>query len=262
MDSVNKTLYIPLYGKAFVSRRGLFFRDEMAETIWDQQGFPLKGKAKSKWLAYNMAMRAVVFDRWLQEKMEEVPEAVILHIGCGLDSRISRVGNRDRLWYDIDFPEVIAERKAYFPETEGYRMVGADIRRKDWLEGIPEAVPAIVVMEGVSMYLTMEELLAFAQSLQGHFSGVTMLMDTYTVFAAKATRYKNPINQVGVTEVHGFDDPSELTKGNRFRFLQEHDLTPESLIGQLPKQEQGFFRTMFAGKLAKKIYRLYSYETR
>ena len=60
MDSVNKTLYIPLYGKALVSRKGILLKDAKAESIWDTEGFPLKGKSKSKWLAYYMGMRAAV----------------------------------------------------------------------------------------------------------------------------------------------------------------------------------------------------------
>ena len=56
MESVNKTLYIPLYGKAYVSRKGLFLDDPQARKIWDAEGFPLTGKAKSKWLAYYMGM--------------------------------------------------------------------------------------------------------------------------------------------------------------------------------------------------------------
>ena len=67
MNNVNKTLYIPLYGKAYVSERGLFLKDLQAEHIWKAEGFALKGKAKSKWLAYNMGMRSAVFDRWLEE---------------------------------------------------------------------------------------------------------------------------------------------------------------------------------------------------
>ena len=41
MNDVNKTLYIPLYGKAFVSKRGLFLKDTIAETIWEKEGFAL-----------------------------------------------------------------------------------------------------------------------------------------------------------------------------------------------------------------------------
>ena len=51
MDGVNKTLYIPLYGKALVSRKGLFLSDKWAEQIWETEQCPLKGKSASKWLA-------------------------------------------------------------------------------------------------------------------------------------------------------------------------------------------------------------------
>jgi len=64
---------------------------------------------------------------------------------------------------------------------------------------------------------------------------------------------------VGVTRVYGFDDPKMLEKGTGLVYVREHSLTPDRLIEQLPKGEQGFFRCMFAGKLAKKIYRLYEY---
>ena len=70
MDGVNKTLYIPLSGKAAVSRRGILLRDPMAEDIWDRSGFPLHGKSRSKWLAYNLGMRAAVFDAWLSAQLE------------------------------------------------------------------------------------------------------------------------------------------------------------------------------------------------
>ena len=85
-------------------------------------------------------------------------------------------------------------------------------------------------------------------------------MDTYTSFAARATKYKNPINTVGVTEVYGFDTPQEPAGNTGFRFVREHNLTPACLIAMLSANEQRFFRTMFAGSMAKRIYRLYEYE--
>ena len=64
MNDVNKTLYIPLYGKAKVSKQGILLKDAMAEKIWELESFKMKGKSKSKWLSYNMAIpdsnRAVV----------------------------------------------------------------------------------------------------------------------------------------------------------------------------------------------------------
>ena len=78
MNNVNKTLYIPLYGKAYVSKKGLFLDDKKAEEIWKAEGFSLKGKSKSKWLAYFMAMRSKVFDNWVLSKVKEHPDSIIL----------------------------------------------------------------------------------------------------------------------------------------------------------------------------------------
>lgn len=36
MDSISRTLYLPLYGKAWASRRGLFPEDRQTEAIWDK----------------------------------------------------------------------------------------------------------------------------------------------------------------------------------------------------------------------------------
>ena len=254
MNNVNKTLYIPLYGKACVSRKGIILRDPKAEEIWAAEGFPLKGKAKSKWLSYYMGMRAAVFDRWLAEQMEADPEAMVLHIGCGMDSRCQRVGTKGRRWFDIDFPDVIAERRRYYQETEDYRMIGSDVTDPHWLEAVPSG-RAIIVMEGVSMYLSPEKLRETIGRIAVHFDSVRLLMDCYTTFAAKATKYKNPINEVGVTTVYGMDDPNVLPG-----FLREHEMTPEDLIVQLHGLEQKIFRHVFAGSFSKKLYRLYEYQ--
>ena len=133
MNNVNKTLYIPLYGKSFVSKKGLFLDDKKAEEIWEKEGFSLKGKAKSKWLAYYMGIRSRVFDEWLREELIDNENAVVIHIGCGMDSRSLRVLTKNRKWYDVDFLEVIKERKKYFVETDSYKMICADVRDSKWL---------------------------------------------------------------------------------------------------------------------------------
>lgn len=258
MNEVNRTLYIPLYGKALVSRRGIILKDAKAEEIWAAEGFALKRKARSKWLAFYMGMRAAVFDRWLTERMEEMPEAVVLHMGCGMDSRVERVGTRGHHWFDVDFPEVITERRRYFQQTEHYKMLCGDARNPQWLEQIPKD-EAIVVLEGVSMYLRREELKGLLTAVSGHFSWVCVLMDCYTEFAAKASKVKNPIKDVGVTQVYGVDDPKSLECGG-VTFAREGDMTPAELVDELAGVEKAVFRTLYAGGIARKMYRLYEYQ--
>ncbi len=261
MNSVNKTLYIPLYGKFYVSKKGIILDDKTAEQIWEKEGFELKGKSKSKWLAYYMGMRSAVFDNWLIEQMEADKEAVILHIGCGMDSRIHRVGAGGHLWYDVDFPDVIQERKLYYQEDEYYHMIESDARENAWMNSLPAAEKAIIVMEGVSMYFKPEELKRLLRDLTNHFKRVSVLMDCYTDFAAKATKYKNPINEVGVTVVYGIDDPHTLEEGTGLSYVKEHDMTPDHLINELRGIEKGIFKKVFAGSFSKKIYRMYEYKS-
>ena len=261
MNNVNKTLYIPLYGKAYVSRKGTILNDKKAEEIWAAEGFALKGKSKSKWLAYYMGMRSAVFDQWLLEEMKKDSEAVVLHIGCGMDSRVLRVGTDGHEWYDIDFPNVIVERKKYYLEDEFYHMIAVDVRKKNWLLEIPKAKHAIIVMEGVSMYFEPQELKGVLKQVSSYFETVNLLMDCYTTFAAKASKYKNPINDVGVTLVYGLDEPRELEQNN-FRFLKEHEMTPEILVNELEGIEKTIFKKLYSGSIAKKMYRMYEYTQR
>ena len=136
MNSVNKTLYIPLYGKS-----------------------------KSKWLAYYMGIRSAVFDEWVKKQVADVQDAVIIHIGYGMDSRVLRVGTINQKWYDVDFAEVIKERKRYYSESDSYQMIAGDVKDGNWLMNVFEKKCAIVVMEGVSMYLTSEEIHELTENL-------------------------------------------------------------------------------------------------
>jgi O-methyltransferase involved in polyketide biosynthesis len=258
MNNVNKTLYIPLYGKAYVSKNGLFLNDKKAEEIWESEGFALKGKSKSKWLAYYMGIRSAVFDNWLKQKMSDIQDAVVIHIGCGMDGRVLRVDKIDHKWYDIDFPEVIEERKKYYAESPSYQMIAGDVKNDEWLTNITETKHAIVVMEGVSMYLTAEELKKLTANLCDHFEKISFLMDCYTVFAAKMSKYKNPINDVGVTQVYGIDNPESLQHG-QFIYVAEHEMTPKKYIDELHGAEKFIFEKLYAGGLSKKLYRLFEY---
>lgn len=259
MNSVNKTLYIPLFGKSYVSKKGLFLDDKKAEEIWDAEGFSLKGNSKSKWLAYYIGIRSAVFDEWLKQQMADAPNAVVIHIGCGMDSRALRVGTEDHKWYDVDFSEVIEERKRYYAETDNYKMIAGDARDCKWLSSIKEKQYAIVVMEGVSMYLTVEEMRSLTDSLCAHFERLALFVDSYTSFAAKMSKHRNPINDVGVTEVYGIDDPQDY-RGEELTFVKEHTMIPQKYVDELKGFERLVFAKLYAGNISKKLYRLYEYQ--
>ena len=125
---------------------------------------------------------------------------------------------------------------------------------------IPGNSAAIVILEGVSMYFQPEELVRLLSELSGHFKLVKLLMDCYTERAAKASKYKNPINDVGVTEVYGYDNLQDLADKSGLVFSKEHSMTPGKYIKELQGMEKVVFRHLFAGKIAAAMYRMYEFE--
>ena len=182
-----------------------------------------------------------------------------LHLGCGLDSRALRVG-ADVPWYDVDFPEVIAEREKHFCKTDTYRMISSDIRDTAFLDRLPKVRHATVVLEGVSMYLKNEELCHTLRAITEHFESVSLIIDCYTPFAAKMSKFKNPVREVGVSEVFGVASPEVLTGDTGLFFVREREITPKTLIDELSGMERALFRVLYGGKISKKLYKLYEYK--
>lgn len=260
MNDVNRTLYIPLYGKAKVSKQGIILKDTKAEKIWEAEAFPIRGKSKSKWLTYNMAMRARVFDDWTESMLSQNKDALVLHIGCGLDGRCLRIKETYACWIDGDFPDVIKLRRKYYDENEKYHMIHFDASDSANVDSLPDSPVAIVILEGISMYLQNDQVNNLFRALEKKYPSIHILMDVYTVFGAKASKYKNPINDVGVTKVWGIDDIQSVLANTNIKCKAEHSFTPDYLVNELNSFERAFFKIMFTGSFYRKIYRLYELE--
>ena len=137
-------------------------------------------------------------------------------------------------------------------------MLAGDARDGEWLQRIPETQSAVVVMEGVSMYLSPRALQGVMENLCAHFDRLALLMDCYTVLAARMSKYRNPIRDVGVTAVYGMDDPGVL-QNYGLVFVQEHVMIPQQYIEELHGAEKCIFRKLYAGKFAERLYRLFEY---
>ena len=78
--------------------------------------------------------------------------------GCGLDSRVFRLGPPATVqWFDVDQPDVIELRRRLYSDRDGYQMIASSVTDPAWLESIPADRPALVVAEGLLMYLTEAE---------------------------------------------------------------------------------------------------------
>ncbi len=157
-----------------------------------------------------IAMRAKLLDRWTREFLARHPDAVVLHLGCGLDSRFERVApGPGVLWLDVDRPEVVALHGQVFPESPGRRTVAASVLDPSWLAGVPRDRPAFVVAEGLTMYLPATAGPALLRRLVAHLRSGGMAFDSYSRPGVRLSRAMPVLRRAGARLDWGIDDPHE-----------------------------------------------------
>lgn len=87
-----------------------------------------------------IATRAATFDQLTTRYLADHPDATVLDVGCGMDSRAFRVNPPSSVqWYDVDYPDVIDLRRQLFPERNAYHLVPAPLSDLRWLKWPAEA---------------------------------------------------------------------------------------------------------------------------
>ena len=144
-------MLVTLYGRALETKRDdPILRDPEAVEAVQRIDYDFAGLKVRRHDVMAIAARAKVLDVWVEEFLANNPRANVLHLGCGLDSRVYRVNpSSDVLWFDVDYPEIIALRQRLFPERDNYQMIGSSVTDPGWLEQIPADRPAAIVAEGL-----------------------------------------------------------------------------------------------------------------
>ena len=175
----SETLFIPLAGKARVSRYGDILTDEKAREIMSKVGYDFSKNGQDRFLDIYMGIRAALLDRCAENFLKKYPNGAVLHLGCGLDARVLRVQHLTARWVDLDLPAVMDVRRQFYSETPGYQMVAADVTDLRWLDEleIPADTPVLAVAEGLTMYLTEEQNLALFREFSRKFRYTEYVFD-------------------------------------------------------------------------------------
>ncbi len=110
---VAETLLIALYARALEAQQPVpLIRDDAAAALVEQIDYDFARARMHHHDQIFTMMRVREFDRRARDFLARHPQPVVVHIGCGLDTRFERVAARNEAvtWYDLDLPEVIALR--------------------------------------------------------------------------------------------------------------------------------------------------------
>jgi O-methyltransferase involved in polyketide biosynthesis len=210
----DKESYLPtVYGKALDSRsKNPILGDKFADEALGKIDFDFT-KIHVKGGEISLPIRAKHFDGWTREFLAANPTATVLHLGCGLDSRVFRIDPPATVrWYDVDMPDVIELRRKIYPDHHDYEMIGSSVTDPHWLDRIPGDRPVIVVAEGLMQYLSEKEAIALLTRITEKFPHGDIIFDAYSSFMIGAMNLFMSIKKAGVSLGWGVGDPHKLEK--------------------------------------------------
>ncbi len=234
-----ETMLMTLSGRADQSQwKEPILRDPWAEEAMRHIDYDMSQSLKgvSAWKMWRkvgatiIATRAATFDLLTKRFLADHPNAVVLQVGCGMDSRVFRLDPPASVqWFDVDYPDVINLRRQLFPEREAYHLVGAPLEDLCWLEEVPRDRMGLLIAEGVLHYLSEPEVKALLNAVVAHFPGGQMVFDICNTMIVK--RAGSNVGGTGATYKWGLDDPQDI-----------HPLAPKlELVKEFRQSEQVAF---------------------
>lgn len=187
LRGVAETLLITLYIRAMESQRpDALIKDERAEALvrqLDQETLRKTLALTDDFSRVAVILRGREFDRFAQDFLAGHPDAVVVHIGCGLDTRFERVDNGRVEWYDLDLPDVIElRRKLVGGEGERHHFLACSVLDSAWLDTVSAhgKRPFLFLAEGVFMYFKEAQVKSLVLTLRDHFPGAELVFDAFS----------------------------------------------------------------------------------
>lgn len=180
LGSVQKTLFMPLWGRAIESKKKCpLLVDKTAEAIIEKVNYDFArlGKNTSAITQSAWIMRSIYVDLVVKAFLVRYPQGTIVNVGCGLDTTFERVDNGQLLWYDLDLPDVISLRKKFVTETDRRHFIAASLFEAKWLNDLHIEAGVLFIAAGVFYYFAEEEIKGFLRHLANRFPEAEIIFD-------------------------------------------------------------------------------------
>lgn len=197
-NAVGATTVTPLRARAHGAE--LFnvtdWHDEQAQQAWERlerlgeaEGFdPVELCLLDESNTVGTIRRSQSFDLQVREFVESHKRSQVVSLGIGLCNRAHRLAHLDTSWIGVDHPDVLAVRRTLIPD-DVTTLIDGDLTRREWLGQIDPAVPTIIAVEGVFMYLPEQAITQLLVRVADHFSADTRLVaDAQYHLFARATQ--------------------------------------------------------------------------
>ncbi|MCM1579346.1 MAG: class I SAM-dependent methyltransferase [Ruminococcus sp.] len=170
--------------------------------------------------------RTILLDRMVREYIDKNPDSVIINIACGMDTRFYRSDNGKIRWYNIDLPVTINVRSRFLKESGRVVNIAKSATDESRADDIEKTAPSyLVVIEGLSMYLSKKDIKKILAIISGNFGNVTLYMETMSPMVVKNVKEKS-IEASNAKFTWGISNGKELESYNSaFKLVRDDSLT-------------------------------------
>ncbi|MGV0643837.1 class I SAM-dependent methyltransferase [Mycolicibacterium sp. XJ879] len=185
--------------------------DRFAKEIVDRIDYDWSKTTINKANSPSVTTRTAHFDIWARQFLAVHPEAVVLHLGCGLDARAFRLDPGPGVeWYDVDYPEVAELRRALYPARDHYHVVPASVTDPAWLADIATDRPTLMIAEGLTMYLQPSDGVALLRRVVDGFPSGELQFDAYGRLGIRSQGMNVVVRRAGATLHWAIDGPDDI----------------------------------------------------
>ena len=224
LSGVPETMLQTIYARAKESRGRGAIHDAKAEEIIEKLDYDFSLADKDTAMRSGVIARTIVLDRMTKEWLASHPGAVVVNIACGLDTRCYRMSGYAH-WYNLDLPETMAVREKLLPESGTISQITMSAM-EDWGSEISEQnVPVLIVIEGLTMYLSERNIQRIFTVISSRFSNATVFVETMNPTIVRHFKEKS-IDASHARFTWGVKDGPALAELlPDFGFVEEHSLT-------------------------------------
>jgi methyltransferase (TIGR00027 family) len=266
-----ETMLMTLSGRAIQSQwKDPILRDPWAEEAMRHIDYDLNKHLTgvASWSIWKdigptiIATRAATFDTLTRRFLGDHPDAIVIQVGCGMDSRVFRVDPPACVqWFDVDYPDVIDLRRQLFPERAAYHLIGAPLDDLRWLDEVPRGRPGLFLAEGVLPYLSEAEVKALLNAVVAHFPGGQMIFDSCNSMIVK--RAGANVGGTGASFKWGLDDPQDIKQLEpKLELIKEYRPSELVAFSRFPLWWRAIFRAQEVIPALRRMERtlVYRYE--
>jgi O-methyltransferase involved in polyketide biosynthesis len=195
--------------------------DRYAKVALDRIDYDWRDLGITQRWAPLVTVRSAQYDIWASQFLAVHPHSTVVHVGCGLDSRVFRLDPGPGVqWYDVDYPAVIELREQVYPRRPRYHLLATSATDSAWLDQIPDDRPVLFLAEGISMYLTESDGVAMLQRIVDRFPFGELQIDFYNWFGIRTQKAQTLMRRSGSTLYWAVNSPQDvLERVNGIRLL-------------------------------------------